>query len=85
MLLYSTAGLKVLAYMDLSEFKRVCCYLTQADLDTRERMWLYVRASGGWMSYHPFGTLFYVQRELSSPLLMLDPLIVRKSQWDYIL
>lgn len=71
--------------MDLSKFKLVCCYLSLADISTRERIWLYVRAAGGWMSYHPLGTLFYVQRELTSPLLLIDPEIERKKDLDYLL
>ena len=69
--------------MDLSRL--VYCYLSEQDLATRERMWLYVRASGGWMSYHPLGTLFYVQRDSASPLLLLDPLIRRRPELDYLL
>jgi hypothetical protein len=69
--------------MDLSRL--VYCYLSEQDLATRERMWLHVRASGGWMSYHPLGTLFYVQRECASPLLLLDPLIRRRPELDYLL
>lgn len=84
-LLQRTAGLRLFSYMDLSEFKLVCCYLSLADISTRERIWLHVRAVGGWMSYHPLGTLFYVQRELTSPLLLIDPLIERKQDLDYLL
>ncbi len=69
--------------MDLSRL--VYCYLSEQDLATRERMWLYVRASGGWISYHPLGTMFYVQRDLAAPLLLIDPDIRRLPQYDYIM
>lgn len=61
------------------------CLYSCADLSTRERIWLHVRHTGGWMSDAPLGTLFYVQRELMTPLLLLDPFIRRIPQRDYYL
>ena len=61
------------------------CYYTEATMAVRELMWKYILAGGGWISSHPIGMFIYIQRDLSSPLLLLDPCIVRKPERDYLL
>lgn len=61
------------------------CYYTEASQEVRELMWRYVMAADGWISAHPLGMYIYIQRDLSSPILLLDPSIVRKPERDYLL
>jgi hypothetical protein len=63
----------------------VHCYYTEASQEVRELMWKYIIAGNGWISAHPFGMFMYIQRDLASPLLLLDPDIVRKPEMDYLL
>ena len=61
------------------------CYYTEASMEVRELMWPYILAGKGWISSHPIGMFIYIQRDLSSPILLLDPYIVRKPERDYLL
>ena len=61
------------------------CYYTEASQSVRELMWLYILASGGWISTHPLGMYVYILRDKSSPVLLLDPNIVRRPERDYLL
>ncbi len=60
------------------------CYYTEADVAVRERLWLHVRATGGWLSAHPWGLLLFCREGRDAPLLLLDPEISRRPQYDYI-
>ena len=78
-------GFALRKYTVMDPDRLIHCYYTEAEPAVQEQMWRFVRAEGGWLSAHPLGLLLYCRASKSAPLLMLDPLIRRRPERDYLL
>ena len=68
----------------MRDYYRIHCYLTHAEPEVQEAMWLYIQRYKGWISTHPLGLQVFIPERYSAIILLLDPHAQRQTRYDYI-